>query len=462
MSTTDQLLKREQLAKEICAQLNNFVDLKNILSSIINKLKDLSDFEAVSIRLHENGDYPYYVFNGFSDSFVSKESSVCSTISVKTAGKSERKLDCLCGKVISGEFDVSKSYFTPKGSYYTNGSTEITSILKTDKTVHNLRNYCSACGYESIGLFPIKAREENIGLIQLNDRRKNMFSTDLIEFLEMIGEQIGVAIENAILYEKLKEQNSTLQRTVDELNYAHDHLLEAKKLSALADLVTGVNHEIFQPVSDAINQLEKLVKDTKEISRTDLGSRLEFDGLLVGQKEISANLNKVKNLIKSFRSIAFDQFQETRHLINLHTFFNDVVRIIKPSLKQKDVIFSIECYENSEILSFSGVLSQVLIIMVQNACNHAFASKKNGGKITIACSLGTEDFLEIRISDNGSGINEEIKHKIFEPFFTTNSKNHSGLGLFTARNLVENKLKGKVELESTSPLGSTFVVKIPF
>jgi signal transduction histidine kinase len=459
---TEQLLKREQLAKQICAQLNNFVDLKNILTHIINQLKELSGFEAVSIRLHDEGDYPYFVFNGFASSFIQKENSVCSDFDCQAEDKTQkRKLECLCGNVIRGNFDKTKSYYTSKGSFYTNGSTHIIPELNNNEKSSNLRNFCNACGYESIGLFPIKTREENIGLIQLNDKRNNMFTDDLIEFLEMIGEQIGVAIENATLYERLKEQNATLQRNIDELTNAQIHLQEAKKLATLADLVTGLNHEIYQPVSDAIGNLEKIQQNTKNLSRTDIGSRLEFDSLIYGQREVYYNLNKVRNLIKSFRSIALDQFQESRHLINLYTFFNDIIRIIKPSLKQKDIIFQIDCNENSEILIFSGVLSQVILILIQNAYNHAFRSV-NSGKIVLGCTIGKDDFLIISVSDNGCGIDESIRHKIFEPFFTTDRKNHSGLGLHTASNLVENKLKGRIEIESTSTSGTTFVVKIPF
>jgi len=455
----EQLLKREQLAKQICAQLNNFVDLKNILSTIISQLKEITGCQAVSIRLQENDDYPYFVSDGFSSSFIEKENSLRPTNVIKLKNQ-KAQLDCLCGNVIRGEVDKSQTYYTKKGSYYTNGSTDAINLLQKNEKNNNFRNFCNACGYESIGLFPIKAREENIGLIQLNDKRKNMFTNDLVEFIEMVGEQIGVAIENALLYEKLKERNVELQRTVDELNNAHDHLLEAKKMSTLADLVTGLNHEISQPVTYAIGLLENVIKSTKDLSNAGNSLHVEINRLVSNEKEIYNNLNVVKNLIKSFRGIAFDQFQETRHLINLRNFFNDAIRVIKPSLKNKDIGFEIECNEFAEIMSFGGVLSQVLIIFIRNAYNHAF-KVKNSGIIKLGCSLSDDDFLEIRFSDNGCGIDENIKHKIFEPFFTTDKKNHSGLGLYTASNLVENKLKGKILLEKTSPTGTTFVIRIP-
>jgi hypothetical protein len=67
------------------------------------------------------------------------------------------------------------------------------------------RNYCNSVGYESVALIPIKAKGETIGLIQLNDKRTGLFTVDLIEYVEMIGEQIGLAIKNSLTYTKLKK-----------------------------------------------------------------------------------------------------------------------------------------------------------------------------------------------------------------------------------------------------------------
>jgi hypothetical protein len=64
------MLVRERMAKCICAELNNFVDLKPALMTIIGYVKTLSGFQAVSIRLHNEGDFPYYVYDGFPESFI--------------------------------------------------------------------------------------------------------------------------------------------------------------------------------------------------------------------------------------------------------------------------------------------------------------------------------------------------------------------------------------------------------
>lgn len=454
---TDNLLKREQIAKKICAQLNNFVDLKHTLISIISDLKNLTGFEAISIRLHEDDDYPYYVYKGFSSSFIKHENSLCPKVKVdsKITG-SQVKLDCLCGNVISGTVDFTKSYYTQKGSYWTNNSTKTSALIKENETHTNIRNHCNASGYESVGLFPIKTRDENIGLIQLNDMRTDMFTNEMIEYMEMIGEQIGIAIENALLYERVKDKNAELENTVNELNQMQSQLVEAKKMTALADLVTGVAHEVYQPISQSLNVIESIIKKTKDINP----DSEETLSLLAEQKSIYEMLSNAKALVKSFRSIAFDQFQESRHLININGFLNDIVRVIKPSFTKKNIEINIECNQMSEIMSYTGILSQVITILAQNSYNHGFKDKLKGA-ITLGCGIVDEDTIELTVSDNGLGIKENIKHKLFEPFFTTEKKNHVGLGLHIAKNLVENKLKGTIVLDPETTEGTRWIIHIP-
>jgi hypothetical protein len=109
------ILNRERAAIQICSELNRFVDLKNTLISIIAHVKNLSEVEAVGIRLHSNNDYHYYVYNGFPGSFIMMENFLCSkdkdgkcTISPDGSGY---MLDCMCGNIIRGRTNSSFQLF---------------------------------------------------------------------------------------------------------------------------------------------------------------------------------------------------------------------------------------------------------------------------------------------------------------------------------------------------------------
>ena len=213
----NRLQEREKTARKIFSQLNKFTELKPALGLILGEVKTLTNCQAVAVRLHDQGDYPYYVYDGFSKMFIQQENRLCFKDEhgdrVKRPSGEGFVLDCMCGNVIHGLFDSTLPIFTATGSFWTNCTSDLLTESCDDELQGRTRNYCNTCGYESVALVPIKSEGENIGLIQLNDMRSGMFTQDLIEFMEMIGEQVGLAVQNTLNHTKLKEsllENRTL------------------------------------------------------------------------------------------------------------------------------------------------------------------------------------------------------------------------------------------------------------
>jgi GAF domain-containing protein len=201
------LAERERRVKLICAELNHYVDLKSCLSTVMKHIKALTRCEAVAIRLHDEGDYPYFIYDGFSDSFVATENSLCKKDDKGTPLLCEEGylLECMCGNIIRARFDGSLPFFTNSGSFWSNNTTSLLTNSSEADRQSSTRNRCNANGYESVALVPIRRRDEIVGLIQINDRQVGKFTADLIEYMEMIGEQIGLAVQNALVYSKLKK-----------------------------------------------------------------------------------------------------------------------------------------------------------------------------------------------------------------------------------------------------------------
>jgi hypothetical protein len=203
-----QIIEREKSAKLICAELNNFTDLKPTLITVINYIKNITKCEAISIRLHDKGDYPYFTYNGFPESFIQHENSLCTKDKngnpLKSPDGKGYLLDCMCGNIIQGRFDAAQPFFTDKGSFWSNNTSALLATTTEEDRQATTRNYCNSCGYESVALIPIKARNKTNGLIQINDKKIGLFNDELIEYIEMIGEHIGLAIQNSFNYTKLK------------------------------------------------------------------------------------------------------------------------------------------------------------------------------------------------------------------------------------------------------------------
>jgi len=109
------LIQKEKHAKVIFAELNKNMDLNKTLSIIIKRIKEFINIESIAIRLLDNSDYPYFVYSGFSRSFIKRENSLIATdkngnrlLSLNETNKKGYQLECMCGNIISGKFDYFK------------------------------------------------------------------------------------------------------------------------------------------------------------------------------------------------------------------------------------------------------------------------------------------------------------------------------------------------------------------
>lgn len=224
--------EKKRLIIGILKILNSPKDKINEIGEILSIIKDFTGFEAVGIRLHENDDYPYYETKGFSKEFVEAERFLCSKdqngeVIKDTNGNPV--LECMCGTVIQGKTDPLKPFFTKRGSFWTNSTTSLLETTSEDDGQVRTRNRCNGEGYESVALIPLKSSDEIIGLLQLNDFKKNMFTLDDIRFFEEIGESIGIAFN-------LIRSNEEREKLYDECNNA---LKEVKKLSGLLPICSN-------------------------------------------------------------------------------------------------------------------------------------------------------------------------------------------------------------------------------
>jgi signal transduction histidine kinase len=110
-------------------------------------------------------------------------------------------------------------------------------------------------------------------------------------------------------------------------------------------------------------------------------------------------------------------------------------------------------------------LNQVVLNLIVNAA-HAISDAVNAGggakgKIRVQ-TLNDEDYAEIRIQDNGTGIPEKVRSRVFDPFFTTKGVGKgTGQGLAIAHSVVVDKHGGTIHFETEEGAGTTFIIRIP-
>ena len=231
--------RRSRLVLGILDLLNRKGSRPEAIRSILMELKAHMGVEAVGIRLREGEDFPYYEVAGFPEEFVRSERSLCA---YDPDGRVEREdgglavLECMCGCVLRGRTDPALPYFTEGGSFWTNRSSELVAAIPEDRRPPHLRGLCAREGYESFALIPLSSGGEVIGLLQLNDRRRDVFDLETVEFLEGIGASIGVAVAR-------RQAQEELDRKRDRLSEAQESALresEAKYRAVLASMADAV------------------------------------------------------------------------------------------------------------------------------------------------------------------------------------------------------------------------------
>jgi len=261
-----QVERYQSLSSEVLEILNESVDFHDSIQRILTALKQATGCDAVGMRLQNRDDFPYFAQHGFSSDFLLTENTlivrdpdggICRG-SDGTVG-----LACTCGLVISGKTNPSHPLFTTGGSFWTNNSFPMLDLPAGDDPRLYPRNKCIHDGFASFALVPIREKQKIVGLLQLNDRRKDPFSLDMITAMEGIANHIGQALMRKQAEEALRESEERFRQlaevfpeTIFEADlsgrqtYSNKHGFEAFRMTQ-SDIEAGVN------ILDLVSQVDQ-------------------------------------------------------------------------------------------------------------------------------------------------------------------------------------------------------------
>ncbi|KKL10612.1 hypothetical protein LCGC14_2554080, partial [marine sediment metagenome] len=118
----------------------------------------------------------------------------------------------VCAVMLYRRTDSSLPIFSENGSFWTNSTTDLLAGASEEDLLGRTRNRCHDEGYESVALIPLRSGEEIIGLLQLNDRRRDCFTSEMIGYFEELGASIGIAVKR----QRAEEEISRLAKFPDE------------------------------------------------------------------------------------------------------------------------------------------------------------------------------------------------------------------------------------------------------
>jgi PAS domain S-box-containing protein len=266
-------LKSREAYRDEAAQLIRIIntggEFRKCLSDLIALLRKWSECEAVGIRLSEGDDYPYFETSGFPDVFVHGENLLCH---YGLDGKPE--FEYISGKILSGGTYSDNLYFTPRGSFWSNNTTDL--LLETSEIDYqsSLVNKCNKAGYESLALIPLRSGSEVLGFLQFNDPQAGRFTLPLIEDFERIADYLALTISVRKIKDTSKKNE---QRLAEILECVGDAVIVTDKagkiiyLNSAAEDLTGWKRQeaINLPVTDVfkISAQQTIARDENSESR---------------------------------------------------------------------------------------------------------------------------------------------------------------------------------------------------
>lgn len=256
-----------------------------------------------------------------------------------------------------------------------------------------------------------------------------------------------------------KQSEFALRQAYDQLKKLQSQLLLAEKMGAIGQLAGGVAHEINNPLTGVLNnvQLIKIIALEKKGSDID-----EYKDILNSIEESAFRCQKIVSSLLDFSRVSSNKAVQN---ISINTVINKVFHLIEGDIKLQNIALKLELEPDMPaIQGNSELLEQSIIDMVSNA-KWAVEKKfhiKPGGMITLRSEyFPGNGFVDLYIIDNGVGIAESEIGRIFEPFFTTKEVGEgTGLGLSIVYNIIK-KHDGKIEVKSKVNQGTTFKISLP-
>jgi nitrogen fixation/metabolism regulation signal transduction histidine kinase len=205
-------------------------------------------------------------------------------------------------------------------------------------------------------------------------------------------------------------------------------VIEKKEKEAWINLMKIISHELMNsltPIRALSQNLLQIVDQEK----------LEEDDFTDIKGSISTIINRSDHLqvfVENYRKLAMLP-TPTKEMIPVNSLFEDCLRVMNPILKAENIELINDVHSSRSILIDKNQMEQVIINLITNSI---YALKEKAQKKLFVSSYTDNNRFFISISDNGKGIDPEIRDKVFLPFFTTR-KDGAGIGLTLSKNIIE-------------------------
>jgi signal transduction histidine kinase len=301
--------------------------------------------------------------------------------------------------------------------------------------------------------------------------------------------------ERAGLEANVEARTAELRGALDELRHAQAALVQGERLASIGELVSGVAHEIYNPLNaiagasaplerlveelrtmmDAYREAEEELPEDRRRAVRELRARLDIEASLddlvgistVVRRATDRSVRIVQNL-KNFSRVPGEALPA-----DLHAGLEETLMLLAPRLRHAGIEVVKRYGDLPPVVCRAGEMNQVFMNLLVNAVQalegSGDAAREGSGDAAREKTIWIEtrvegDMAVVAIADSGPGVPRDIERRVFDPFFTTKPRGQgTGLGLSISTDIAR-RHGGSLTLEgagSGGPLGSRFVCRIP-
>ncbi|HEY2800575.1 MAG TPA: hybrid sensor histidine kinase/response regulator [Chthoniobacterales bacterium] len=250
----------------------------------------------------------------------------------------------------------------------------------------------------------------------------------------------------------------TSETAADEIKELNNRLLQElaqkERLASLGQASAEFVHDIGNPLTIVWGYVQLLAKKLED-SEKEEGAKTP--GTNKELEIIEQNVRLCRDLLTMWQSYGSVEAAPHR-LISISEIVREVVGSVDEMAKENSVALTSEVTEDAcnlmgEAVQITRAIQNVIINAIQ-------ASTEKMGTVMIQC-IRKDFYVDVRVTDTGSGIRPEQVAKIFDPYFTTKqSKSGTGLGLYITKKVVEDH-SGSIKVDSTPDIGTTITIRLP-
>ena len=254
------------------------------------------------------------------------------------------------------------------------------------------------------------------------------------------------------LYERIYADATEMKRISEEKAKLAMEAREFRRLASMGQLAAGIAHEINNPLTYVISNLEYAARmiDSKDEMSRDVLSALD---------DAAQGAERVRYIVRDVKSFSRSDEQNVKQEVDLNEVVSSSLNIMKSQVRQNAVIET-KFGKIPAIAADKAALGQVFVNLLANAAQAIDPKGTGENKISILTTY-SNNVVHVDVTDTGSGIEEQIMDKIFEPFFTSKPLGiGTGLGLSIVKQIVESN-NGEISVKSKPGEGTTFRVSFP-